>query len=276
MSTVSPRTTNGRRDEHPASNMTLIPARVTAFMPIYDPRRFRMAARAVDQFTQQTYANRELVIVNSSGRRLTERDTDMGREILVDPTQYPTVGALRNAAVREATGEWCMPWDDDDFSHPHRMTFQMAYRREGACVLLTHQLRIDIRNNVACVWHEPDGIPGTALFPRLLATEDGSPSPLYDESLALGGEDDAFLRQFGPNRVLLLADNTWFPGPGLHVAFYHGLNLKSREAFLGPFAAAEHEGRRQPEFTDDLMDYLRAVLDNYGMGVTIHADTPTS
>ncbi len=274
---TSPRTAEGRRSvaENRDSNMTLVPARVSALMVVGNARRFRMASRAVDQFSQQTYAHRELVIVNSSERRLTERDTDMGREILVDPAQYPTVGALRNLAVREATGEWCMPWDDDDYSHPHRMTFQMAYRREDACVLLTHQLRVDVRNNVAIVWNEPDGIPGTIMFPRLMQTEDGTPHPLYDESLAAGGEDDAFLRQFGPDRVLLPSGNHWFPGPGLHVAFHHGLNVKSRESFLGSYAAPEHSGRRHPEFTDDLLDYLRVVLDNYGMTIEVHDTSAT-
>lgn len=88
--------------------------------------------------------------------------------------------------------------------------------------------------------------------------------------MASGGEDNAFLNQFGANRVLLHSTTDWFPGLGLHVAFCHGVNLKSQDKFLGRYAAPEHDDRRQPEFTEDLIDYLRAVLDVYGMGIAAY------
>lgn len=249
----------------PVEPSVSIPPKVTAIMVIADVRRFRLAVHAIEQFSQQTYQHKEMVIVNSSGTRLTGPDTDVGREIGVSAAECPTVAALRNRGIQEATGEWCLFFDDDDYQHPHRMTFQMAHRRPGYCVVLRDQLRVDVRNSTACVWSEPNGIPGSVLFPKRPSWMQGK-EPQFDASL-IENEDGAFLSNFGKRRILLANDNRWFPGPALMVAFWHGLNVKTREAFFGKYAAEQYQRVRLPEITDDLSEYLKAVLEVYNMSV---------
>ena len=79
---------------------------------------------AVRCFRNQTYRNRELVILDDGGDSTLENtisllaDRDI-RFIRLDPGSMP-LGALRNLAAEQARGEYVAQWDDDDLSHPRR------------------------------------------------------------------------------------------------------------------------------------------------------------
>ncbi|HYH19205.1 MAG TPA: glycosyltransferase [Azospirillum sp.] len=94
------------------------------------------ALLAIDGFRRQTYANRELVIVDDGaddddggGGRLARAVAALGdpRIRLVRP-QDPatTLGRARNRAVDLAAGTHVCQWDDDDLYDPLRLEMQMA------------------------------------------------------------------------------------------------------------------------------------------------------
>lgn len=86
------------------------------------------AEHAIRCYREQSYANRELVIVTAA------RGSAVGLLVaaLQDPSiRYveiaaPTLGELRNASVAHARGSLIAHWDDDDLHHPDRLAVQIA------------------------------------------------------------------------------------------------------------------------------------------------------
>jgi hypothetical protein len=98
------------------------------------PSRF-----AVDCFLRQSWAERELVLVcDGPGTEVETYCRALGdaRIRIVYPeadavaapdteANPPSLGALRNLALRAARGEWICQWDDDDLYHPQRIEIGM-------------------------------------------------------------------------------------------------------------------------------------------------------
>ncbi|MEZ0389670.1 MAG: glycosyltransferase [Verrucomicrobium sp.] len=91
-------------------------------------RRRALAELAVRAFRHQTYANRELVVIDDSGEAPpghVTKDDDGGRiRWICVPAEGRPLGALRNVALAEARGDLLCQWDDDDLSSPARLERQ--------------------------------------------------------------------------------------------------------------------------------------------------------
>lgn len=93
------------------------------------PRRAAFLPDALRSYRQQTYAARELVIVND-GAPLAPRARDVRVVNLQErPRGRWTIGEKRNAGVLVARGEYVATWDDDDVSLPERLANQVAVAR---------------------------------------------------------------------------------------------------------------------------------------------------
>lgn len=88
-------------------------------------KRVDMARRAIECYRQQTYKNRELVIVTDDTEPLVIADGVRG---VMVPTGG-TLGDLRNMSVARAQGEFIAQWDDDDWHHPDRLAMQLNHLR---------------------------------------------------------------------------------------------------------------------------------------------------
>ena len=96
---------------------------VTCIMPTRDRRRF--VPHAIECFLQQDYPHLELLIA------------DDGRDAIADLVPADTrirylrregparIGAKRNLACAEARGDFIVHWDDDDWSAPWRVSYQV-------------------------------------------------------------------------------------------------------------------------------------------------------
>lgn len=99
--------------------------------------RLALAKLAIGDFAAQTHALRELVIVHDDGEAfhadlIAFTEPIDGVRVLRHPPGAK-LGALRNAAVDAAQGEFVCQWDDDDRYHPQRLTLQwQALLRETA------------------------------------------------------------------------------------------------------------------------------------------------
>lgn len=101
--------------------------KVTCICPTMSSRALWLA-QAVRCFQDQTYPDLELIVVadDRSAEDLLEGD---GRvQLLVLPE---VVGVKRNFACSHAAGEIIVHWDDDDYSHPNRIAFQVARLQES-------------------------------------------------------------------------------------------------------------------------------------------------
>src|SRR5258708_33575443 len=93
--------------------------------------RLASLERAVADFSRQTERERELVILHDGGQAFHSGIVKLASEYdgaRIDVARVPggrTLGALRNAAVDAAHGDYVCQWDDDDRYHPRRLEVQL-------------------------------------------------------------------------------------------------------------------------------------------------------
>jgi mannosyltransferase OCH1-like enzyme len=109
--------------------------------------RTEMAKQGIHCFCQQTYSNRELVIIDDSPDDSLEQFVKQLADPQINyvhlPNENRSLGELRNQAVTYATGSYIAQWDDDDLSDPLRLEVQMAVihaLQTDACLLERQQI----------------------------------------------------------------------------------------------------------------------------------------
>ena len=105
----------------------------------------KMLERVINCFYDQSYENKQLVIVYEEIDALTsefiinQKFDERVKVICIDASlEKKPLGELRNISVREADGEYVCQWDDDDWYDPDRLTIQMQFIHESmkpACLL---------------------------------------------------------------------------------------------------------------------------------------------
>jgi glycosyltransferase involved in cell wall biosynthesis len=182
-----------------------------------------LARRAIGCFTSQTWANKELVIIDDGALSYQAVVADLDDEAAVRYHRLRSVrgrllGALRNEALDRAAGAYCTQWDDDEWYHPRRIERQMRpilERQRHASVLTFTLMHCDTEALGAHPFRTRlrFGTPGSLLHRR---TEQRYPN-------LARGEDSAFLRaiwrtqqlaRLGPDESHLLircfhGANTW-------------------------------------------------------------------
>jgi glycosyltransferase involved in cell wall biosynthesis len=188
--------------------------------------RKRLAERAVTCFVNQTYPNRELVIIDDG----TEDYSPLLREIDPRDVIYTRIagssglvlGALRNMALDKARGDYLVQWDDDDWYHPERIARQAACLDKGydACCLSASLMHLDNRDffSLPYIGYLPDGIPGSIMHRR-------SASIRYPEYRR--AEDTVYLRKWMKRRYVKLPEEH----AGLFIRCFHGTNTWEEEHF---------------------------------------------
>ena len=177
--------------------------------------RFDLAKQAVACFVEQTYPNRELIILDDG------QDDHLYQwvkalkhpKILFFrlPDESIKLGELRNLSRQYASGDYIAQWDDDDISHPNRLLFQMAlilkFELDG-CTLQREALYFPAKNwrgwSIRRFW-EGSMIASTEKLPLYLETRKGE-------------ETDAVKRVALKGRVCLL------DAPSLYTYCFHGKN----------------------------------------------------
>lgn len=138
--------------------------------------RFETFKLSFSCYAQQTYPNKELVIVTDASKEYQQKladyvsDRDDVRLIFLDGSY--TLGALRNISVALSFGEVFVQWDDDDFNAPDRLAIQYSFlarhSRAKVC-FLSDQLHYYF-NNKFLFWEDwaqycSDGLKQFSLIP---------------------------------------------------------------------------------------------------------------
>ena len=111
------------------ANLTLPQAKVSCLM--LTARRVNYALVAIECFRNQTWGDRELVVVYDAWDTPTVKmllnvaSKDNRLKLVPNERRGATVGYLRNMSTGAASGEYCMQWDDDDAYAPDRIMRQM-------------------------------------------------------------------------------------------------------------------------------------------------------
>jgi len=198
---------------------------VSCIMPTTGDRR-RFLPQAIKCFQRQTYPSLELVILCDGEDDLSDLIPGGDERIhyLYLGRERRTVGTKRNLACEQAKGDLIAHFDDDDWSHPDRLNFQVGkLLAEGAefCGLPLILFYV-ISSGDVWLWQTPallhpslwNALPAGASF--LFSREYWSRSPFPDIRL---GSDMAFISGEGrQDHAVMVADYR------LYVATIHTCN----------------------------------------------------
>jgi hypothetical protein len=198
-------------------------------------KRPHLAALAIEAFRRQTYANRELVIIDDSGGEAL-REACGGEDPLIRwvrlPPEQLTLGALRNRALAEARGEVLCQWDDDDLSAPQRLERQvqaLAATGADACGLLRLHLWWPAQERLA--------VSSSRVWEGALMWRKGCIAA-YPELRA--GEDTPPVKALVARGTVVMID-----APSLYVYIHHGENTFSAEHWQSLWVAASQRSSGQ-------------------------------
>ncbi|MGB0524122.1 MAG: glycosyltransferase [Flammeovirgaceae bacterium] len=97
---------------------------VSCMMPtVWERRHF--IPRAIHYFLRQTYANKELLIVDNEDGSLEKIIPTHPAIRYIKIPHRMTLGNKRNFCVEQSKGKLIMHWDDDDWMAPHRISYQV-------------------------------------------------------------------------------------------------------------------------------------------------------
>lgn len=101
-----------------------IPGLVSCLTATYG--RYSVLCEAISCFLEQTYNNRELIILNNSNIPII---CDFPKVVVYNEPKYTTLGDCRNRLLELARGEFIRTWDDDDLYLP--WTLEQGVREIG-------------------------------------------------------------------------------------------------------------------------------------------------
>lgn len=106
-----------------------------------------LARRAIHCFRQQTYPQKELIVIDDGEKKSLEDWVENLNDKRISyfrlPSKKKSLGELRNLSVTKACGTYLAQWDDDDLSNPSRLEIQMSVikaLKAEACFLQRHQI----------------------------------------------------------------------------------------------------------------------------------------
>lgn len=231
----------GDLDEYqPQVTAVMITGKYTARIPL--------ALAAVTAYQQQTWRNRDLLII-TDGFSLLERISPVDPSIREIRRGKQPLGALRNVGLCQAGGNYLIQWDDDDWSAPDRIAVQMTAMRmairaghgHDTAITLYAQVRHSFatNNSLQMLAVEPCGLHGTILHPQTAIR--------YEE---VGRHEDSRFVKLFPNRLVV------HNRPSLYLRFEHGHNTWSRQHIMRNFTTGTNRSNLDP--TD--RDYLDTIL----------------
>lgn len=189
--------------------------------------RKQLMKRAIRCFRNQTYQHKELVIVDDGQQDLGDLLAPLpdGQVKYVKLEQKPenTLGKLRNRSLEEASGDFLVQWDDDDWYHPERISIQAETLMEGfdACCLSGALMHLDEEPYLQhpYIGYLPDGIPGSIMHRS-------DADIRYPHTRR--AEDTVYLKEWMDRRYCQLPDDYSY----LFIRCYHGSNTWEKDHFL--------------------------------------------
>lgn len=196
--------------------------------------RIEYFQRSFQCYLDQTYPNRELVIVNEGPFEYQQQiksvvgDRDDVRFVFLDG--YYTLGALRNISIILSNGDLFVQWDDDDFNMPERLMTQYSFlskHPDARVCYLTDQLHYYFPTK-ELYWENWErflsgNIQEFSLIPGTIMAYKKDFCFRYPSSgtFASAGEDSILARDLcEQGKVVLLRDKGY-----LHVYSFHGKNV---------------------------------------------------
>ena len=169
-------------------------------VPIYclmvtgkDDKRISLYAKAaVQNFLEQDYTNKHLVIINHHKTKnvcTTESLLHMSNiiEIHVEKSNTTTLGDMRNISLElVAEGAYWTTWDDDDYRTPNYLSMLMSFNNGNNVIITTQRLEYNLFTKHGIVAHKHSG------FVMFAAPKDSRVMYLQKDSM----EDTEIIRKY--------------------------------------------------------------------------------
>jgi glycosyltransferase involved in cell wall biosynthesis len=194
---------------------------ISCIMLTYSPKRIEYIKESIQCFKNQTYPNKELVIVNNGNPNHFHAVNALieGMEN-VKHFQAPMsiVGEYRNAGLAHSAGEFVATWDDDDLRADNYLEYEysiIANHNVDAVMLMDFK---EMKMEKGCVAVENGritmGLDGTILFKNPKGTIVYSPMSR--------GEDTDFVRKLSEAgyKIMVLKND-----PAMYTYRFHGSNI---------------------------------------------------
>lgn len=191
-------------------------------------KRPDLLQKAINCFKSQNYLNKELVISYPKNDLLSKKvisdEQNAQLKILsIEREKDTSLGEARNQAIKKSNGEYVCTWDDDDWYHPSRISYQynsIQNKGEGyqasvlTRILLHDQTKNETYYSFKYTWE------GTILCKKELLLQNQ-----YRHSNQ--GEDSHVIGFLRAKKQLLMLDQV----PFLYIYIHHGKNTWNYERF---------------------------------------------
>ena len=233
---------------------------------VTQPARLALARSAIADFAAQTQRERELVVLHdgdeSCHAALSACATAAGSAPVRVLRQPPglRLGALRNAAIAAAAGDYVCQWDDDDRYHPERLALQwQALRAANAnfCFLCDQLHWFPARGELYWDDWNRETYPLNLVQGSLLARRECMPA--YAD-IARGEDTDLLLKILRRGEsIARLRDAGW-----CYVYVYHGGNAWTSAHHLAISRAKALRGARLLQREHELRRRLAEYKPGFG------------
>ena len=212
------------------------------------PDRYPLAKRAVAAWLEQRYEGpRNLIILNdhpTTPLYTNKLDVPPGvTELRVSGRR--SLGELRNMGINHAKHDYIVQWDDDDFSHPNRLTYQVLKTEPGHASIFKWEINCNLidghafannGNSIRC-----KGFPGTMLWPR------ETPARFPHKGKAEDTEFVLLLKKRGI-AVDILNNDPW-----MYFRCYHGFNTWSEKHVMKPKPGSRDLNAEEKSYVAELL-----------------------
>src|SRR5262249_42175066 len=130
--------------------------RVSSITQKYNRRQF--VPQAIKYFLRQDYPHKELIILDDGTDKISDLVPDLPE---IQYTALPSklrLGEKRNLAVEASRGEIILHWDDDDWMHPCRISYQVEQMLRASADVsgISKVLFYDVRTGQLWLYEYPD------------------------------------------------------------------------------------------------------------------------
>lgn len=209
--------------------------------------RYPLAMKAVEAWQNQNYPGpRQLLIINDHPSQALFRPASSLPEHVFEIRVHKqqTLGQLRNHGMTLAQGEYIVQWDDDDYSHPDRLSWQVKNTPEGQASIFRWEIHCNLKTGEAFANCGDEirtkGFPGTMLWPAKLPVS----FPAKGKA-----EDTEFVLDLKAECGLTVLEND----PRLYFRCYHGHNTWSEQHVMKRKRNSRDLDEAERGFVDDML-----------------------
>jgi glycosyltransferase involved in cell wall biosynthesis len=225
--------------------------------------RLEYVKKAIKCFQNQTYPNKELIIIcdyPDGVKEYVEKIKDSRILHYQLPSKSKTLGELRNFSTEKSSGELVTQWDDDDWYHPSRISIQydeLKSNNADACLLSQWFMAWPDKGRYTVSKIRKDGWEGTMLVKKSIL-------PKYS-NLRKSEDTELMKILFKNSKVHIITNEKYY---FLYIYLVHGNNTWDAEHFdvmfnCGNPVHKEFKDSKKEELSKKICDILCVKYEGY-------------